>query len=95
METNTIILPSLLHWFPVEEALQKMKNLLNDDGMLNGYGYIFRSLRDSEGEEREDYNKIFDVFYGKVSKYFAFNRDELLDHYRDKDRYPFEKMFKI
>ena len=41
-----ITIGQALHWLPAEEAILKMKDLLNDDGMLTVYGYTFRSLRD-------------------------------------------------
>jgi SAM-dependent methyltransferase len=33
-----------LHFFPVEQALRKIKNILNEGGMLMVFGYVLREV---------------------------------------------------
>lgn len=78
-----------LHYFPKQEPMQKIKKLLYENGKFVTYGYIFQKVLSKNPEEGEIFNK----FYSKVKPYFTFNRDQLHNHYTDKNLYPFEKVF--
>ena len=85
-----ITIGTALHWFPIRESLLKMKGMLNNEGIINVYGYYLKCLRGSNGEEREDYNKLYHSFYTeKIRKYFDCNPDEVHEHYSDSAKYPF------
>ena len=67
-----------------------MRDILDDEGVLNVYGYVLKTFKGKNGEERPDYNKLYENFYDKkVKNHFDFDRDELHNHYCDKDCYPF------
>jgi len=34
-----------LHFFPVEEALRKIKGMLNEGGMFMTFGYVLRDVK--------------------------------------------------
>ena len=46
---SLITIGQALHWFPIEESLLKMNEILEQDGTLGVYGYIFKEFRDSDG----------------------------------------------
>ena len=37
---NHITIGTALHWLPIEQSLIKMRNMLEDGGILTVYGYI-------------------------------------------------------
>ena len=78
-----------LHFFPIENSLNKIKSMLKDDGIFVTFGYIVKTAISKNEKEGE----VFHSFYSKVKPFFTFDRDELHNHYSDKEKYPFEKIF--
>jgi ubiquinone/menaquinone biosynthesis C-methylase UbiE len=86
---DLITVGQALHFMPVEPALRKARGLLAEGGTLAVFGYILKTVKSSNPQEGE----IFNRFYGKVKPLFTFDRDELHTHYSDPQRYPFQKVF--
>lgn len=42
-------------------------------------------------DKHED--EMYDRFYSKVKPLFDFDRNELHDHYNNKEKYPFDELF--
>lgn len=78
-----------LHFFPVEQALTKIRNMLNEGGMLMVFGYVLREVHSDNPKE----NDYFYEFYDQMLSYFTFDMYDLHRHYSDQQKYPFERVF--
>ena len=78
-----------LHFFPIEQSLQKIKTMLTEDGNFVVFSYILKTVKSKNQKEEE----IFSNYYAKVKPLFTFDRDDLHTYYSDKEKYPLEKVF--
>jgi hypothetical protein len=86
---DLITVGQALHFFPGENTLKKVKNMLNEGGIFMAFGYVLREVRSENPKE----NEYFYEFYDKMLPYFTFDMYELHRHYTDESKYPFGDVF--
>jgi hypothetical protein len=78
------------HFFPGEAAMLKLRSQLSEGGCLSTFGYVIKEVISKNPSE----DIIFNAFYSKIKPLFPIDRDDLHTFLGNKDKYPFERVFK-
>lgn len=68
----------------------KLRSLLAEGGSLTVFGYVVKEVLSKNPQE----DAVFNSFYGKIKPLFPIDRDDLHNFLGDKQKYPFEQVFK-